>query len=52
MKPPEYWRIRAACCDDTGMSEEELERHALLVTATVVDAKAKPRPRMPVRDAA
>jgi len=41
MKPDAWYRIRAACSDDTGLSPEDLEAHADAVTAVVVEAQAR-----------
>ena len=41
MKPDAWYRIRAACSDESGLSPEELEAHADAVTVVVVEAQTR-----------
>ena len=39
MKSDAWFRVRAACCDESGLSREELEAHADAVAAVAEQAR-------------
>lgn len=42
-RPATLARIHAACCEITGLTAQDLARHATLITDDVMHARANPR---------